>query len=46
MKVAQELTYTSTIGYVFRQWMAKEKLQDGEVTISDVPTTDTINSRS
>ncbi|MET3507753.1 cytochrome c oxidase assembly factor CtaG [Halalkalibacter oceani] len=37
MKIAQELMYGFTIGYVFKQWLSKEKQQDGELTISDVP---------
>jgi putative membrane protein len=37
MKIMQELTYGVTIGYVFKQWLAKEKQQDGELTISDIP---------
>lgn len=37
MKVMQELAYGTTIGFVFRQWVAKEKQQDGELTISDIP---------
>ena len=38
MKMMQELTYGITIGYVFKQWLSKEKQQDGELTISDIPT--------
>ncbi|WP_240374828.1 cytochrome c oxidase assembly factor CtaG [Bacillus piscicola] len=37
MKISQEIVYLSTIGYVFKQWMAKENPQDGEPTISDIP---------
>ncbi|SFE72820.1 cytochrome c oxidase assembly factor CtaG [Alteribacillus iranensis] len=37
MKIAQEIVYMSTIGYVFKQWLSKESLQDGETTISDIP---------
>ncbi len=37
MKVMQEVMYGSTIGYVFKQWLTKEKQQDGELTISDIP---------
>lgn len=38
MKVMQELMYGITIGFVFKQWVAKEKQQDGELSISDIPT--------
>lgn len=38
MKIMQEITYGFTIGYVFKQWLLKEKQQDGALTISDVPT--------
>lgn len=38
MKVMQELIYGTAIGYAFKQWLTKEKQQDGDVTISDVPT--------
>ncbi|WP_088103558.1 cytochrome c oxidase assembly factor CtaG [Halalkalibacter urbisdiaboli] len=38
MKVMQELMYGATIGYVFKQWLTKEKQQDGDLTISDIPT--------
>ncbi|WP_017726888.1 cytochrome c oxidase assembly factor CtaG [Halalkalibacterium ligniniphilum] len=38
MKVMQEITYGFTIGYVFKQWLTKEKQQDGTLTISDVST--------
>ncbi|TWI57205.1 cytochrome c oxidase assembly factor CtaG [Halalkalibacter nanhaiisediminis] len=38
MKIMQEIAYGITIGYVFKQWLLKEKLQDGELTISDIPT--------
>ena len=37
MKIFQEIVYGIAIGYVFKQWLKKEKLQDGELTISDVP---------
>ncbi|WP_100373541.1 cytochrome c oxidase assembly factor CtaG [Bacillus sp. FJAT-45037] len=37
MKIMQEITYGFTIGYVFKQWLKKEKQQDGELTISDIP---------
>jgi len=37
MKIMQEITYGITIGYVFKQWLKKEKQQDGELTISDIP---------
>lgn len=37
MKVMQEIMYGATIGFVFKQWVMKEKQQDGELTISDVP---------
>ncbi len=37
MKIMQEITYGITIGYVFKQWISKEKQQDGELTISDIP---------
>ncbi len=37
MKVFQEIVYGIAIGYVFKQWLKKEKLQDGELTISDIP---------
>ncbi|WZY01852.1 cytochrome c oxidase assembly factor CtaG [Bacillus sp. FSL W7-1360] len=37
MKVFQEIVYGTMIGYVFKQWLKKEKLQDGEMTISDIP---------
>lgn len=37
MKVFQEIVYGIAIGYVFKQWLKKEKLQDGELTISDLP---------
>ncbi len=37
MKITQEFVYVTTIGYVFKQWLTKEKLQDGELTISDIP---------
>ncbi len=37
MKVFQEIVYGISIGYVFKQWLKKEKLQDGELTISDIP---------
>ncbi|SDI01196.1 putative membrane protein [Alteribacillus persepolensis] len=37
MKIAQEFVYVSTIGFVFKQWLTKEKMQDGELTISDIP---------
>ncbi|MFB5661370.1 cytochrome c oxidase assembly factor CtaG [Alteribacillus sp. HJP-4] len=36
MKIAQETVYVSTIGFVFKQWLKKEKQQDGELSISDV----------
>ncbi|TSB46151.1 cytochrome c oxidase assembly factor CtaG [Alkalicoccobacillus porphyridii] len=39
MKIMQEIVYGITIGYVFKQWLRKEKQQEGAVTISDVPTT-------
>ncbi|WP_100404895.1 cytochrome c oxidase assembly factor CtaG [Bacillus solitudinis] len=38
MKIMQELAYGFTIGYVFKQWLSKEKQQDGVLTISDIPT--------
>ncbi|MBP3949577.1 cytochrome c oxidase assembly factor CtaG [Bacillus suaedae] len=38
MKVMQELVYGIAIGYVFKQWLKKEKQQDGPLTISDIPT--------
>ncbi|WP_370621821.1 cytochrome c oxidase assembly protein [Bacillus sp. JCM 19034] len=38
MKVFQELVYGIAIGFVFKQWLAKEKQQDGKLTISDAPT--------
>ncbi|MBU8908352.1 cytochrome c oxidase assembly factor CtaG [Desertibacillus haloalkaliphilus] len=38
MKIMQEVTYGFTIGYVFKQWLAKEKVKSkGELTISDIP---------
>lgn len=37
MKISQELIYVSAMGYVFKQWLKKEKQQDGELTISDIP---------
>jgi putative membrane protein len=37
MKIMQEITYGITIGYVFKQWLQKEKQQDGALTISDIP---------
>ncbi|WP_373975207.1 cytochrome c oxidase assembly protein [Geomicrobium sp. JCM 19039] len=37
MKVGQELVYGTTIGFVFKQWLQKESHQDGELTISDIP---------
>ncbi|KYG32365.1 cytochrome c oxidase assembly factor CtaG [Alkalihalobacillus trypoxylicola] len=37
MKIMQEIIYGITIGYVFKQWITKEKQQDGELTISDIP---------
>lgn len=37
MKIMQELAYGVTIGYVFKQWLSKEKQQDGDLTISDIP---------
>ena len=39
MKIMQEIVYGITIGYVFKQWLSKEKQQDGELSISDIPTT-------
>ncbi|MCL7748182.1 cytochrome c oxidase assembly factor CtaG [Halalkalibacter alkaliphilus] len=41
MKVMQEITYGFTIGYVFKQWLKKEKQQEGTLTISDIPTAKT-----
>ncbi|NEU29703.1 cytochrome c oxidase assembly factor CtaG [bacterium LRH843] len=38
MKIMQEVMYGTTISYVFKQWLSKEKQQDGELTISDIPT--------
>lgn len=38
MKIMQEIVYGITIGYVFKQWLRKEKQQEGQLTISDVPT--------
>ncbi|WP_018921531.1 cytochrome c oxidase assembly factor CtaG [Salsuginibacillus kocurii] len=37
MKVMQEVTYGITIGYIFKQWLKKEKFQEGDVSISDIP---------
>ncbi|WP_090925327.1 cytochrome c oxidase assembly factor CtaG [Salibacterium qingdaonense] len=37
MKISQELVYVTTIGYVFKQWLAKEQPKEGEWTISDIP---------
>lgn len=37
MKVLQEFVYVSTIGFVFKQWLSREKQQDGELSISDIP---------
>ncbi|EZH66974.1 CtaG-like assembly protein [Bacillaceae bacterium JMAK1] len=37
MKVGQELVYGTTIGFVFKQWLQKESHQEGELTISDIP---------
>ncbi|PSL50946.1 putative membrane protein [Salsuginibacillus halophilus] len=37
MKVMQEIAYGITIGYIFKQWLAKEKQQDGELSINDIP---------
>lgn len=39
MKVMQEVVYGMTIGYVFKQWLRKEKQQEGTMTISDIPST-------
>ncbi|WP_307728689.1 cytochrome c oxidase assembly factor CtaG [Alkalicoccobacillus plakortidis] len=39
MKIMQEIVYGITIGYVFKQWLRKEKQQEGNMTISDVPST-------
>ncbi len=36
MKIMQEMTYGITIGYVFKQWISKEKQSDGP-SISDIP---------
>ncbi|WP_332689308.1 cytochrome c oxidase assembly factor CtaG [Halalkalibacter lacteus] len=41
MKIMQEVAYGFTIGYVFKQWLKKEKQQDGALTISDIPTAKT-----
>jgi putative membrane protein len=41
MKIMQEVMYGFTIGYVFKQWLKKEKQQDGTLTISDIPTAKT-----
>ncbi|WP_096202194.1 cytochrome c oxidase assembly factor CtaG [Bacillus sp. FJAT-45350] len=38
MKIMQEITYGITVGYVFKQWISKEKQSDGP-SISDIPTT-------
>lgn len=37
MKIMQEVVYGITIGYVFKQWLRKEKQQEGSMTISDIP---------
>ncbi|KGA97378.1 CtaG-like assembly protein [Alkalihalobacillus alcalophilus ATCC 27647 = CGMCC 1.3604] len=37
MKIMQEIIYGITIAYVFKQWLKKEKQQDGELSISDIP---------
>ncbi|KMK74763.1 cytochrome c oxidase assembly factor CtaG [Alkalihalobacillus pseudalcaliphilus] len=37
MKIMQEIIYGITIAYVFKEWLRKEKQQDGELTISDIP---------
>ncbi|MGY4689504.1 cytochrome c oxidase assembly factor CtaG [Salibacterium sp. K-3] len=37
MKISQEFVYVTTIGYVFKQWLAKEQPKEGEWTISDIP---------
>ncbi|MDQ0207939.1 cytochrome c oxidase assembly factor CtaG [Alkalicoccobacillus murimartini] len=39
MKIMQEIVYGITIGYVFKQWLRKERQQEGKMTISDVPST-------
>ncbi|WP_100399675.1 cytochrome c oxidase assembly factor CtaG [Bacillus sp. FJAT-44742] len=38
MKIVQEITYGVMMGVIFKQWLTKEKTQDGELTISDLPT--------
>ncbi|MCK0472667.1 cytochrome c oxidase assembly factor CtaG [Halalkalibacter sp. APA_J-10(15)] len=38
MKVFQEIVYGIAIGFAFKQWLVKEKQQDGKLTISDAPT--------
>ncbi|SDJ12658.1 cytochrome c oxidase assembly protein [Alteribacillus bidgolensis] len=38
MKICQEIIFGFAMGYVFKQWVSKEKQQDGELTISDIPT--------
>ncbi|WP_347814339.1 cytochrome c oxidase assembly factor CtaG [Alkalihalobacillus sp. LMS39] len=43
MKVIQEIIYGVTIGYVFKQWVSKEKQSDGP-SISDIPVTHQIRS--
>ncbi|WP_059103963.1 cytochrome c oxidase assembly factor CtaG [Shouchella shacheensis] len=37
MKIFQEIVYGITVGYVFKQWLKKEKFQEGELSISDIP---------
>ncbi|OLO40677.1 cytochrome c oxidase assembly factor CtaG [Alkalihalophilus pseudofirmus] len=43
MKIMQEITYGFTIGYVFKQWIKKEKQSEGP-SISDIPVTHTIKN--
>ncbi|SFL55461.1 cytochrome c oxidase assembly protein [Salibacterium qingdaonense] len=46
MKISQEFIYASAIGYVFKQWLNKEKQQDGELTISDIPDSHYANKKN
>ncbi|MFV8827346.1 cytochrome c oxidase assembly factor CtaG [Alkalihalobacterium sp. APHAB7] len=43
MKIMQEITYGFTLGYVFKQWIKKEKQSEGP-SISDIPATHTIKN--
>lgn len=45
MKIMQEITYGITIGYVFKQWITREKQTEGKgPSISDIPATHTMKN--